>query len=194
MMDMVQRSRGFGFVTFENGSGGAQKAIESQPINMFGKMVEVKLATPKGGNAGPFVPQPHHRKPVMSTSSNGEFAGLASSYGRAGWRAGYGSKAFGKAGWNVVGWVSSRELFLLSFLFSLMYIHLHSFASLTRMMAGMHPIGLGFHFQCLILRNSSQVVIRDLQNVQGNDVTISKDSFHITHVYISTTIPTVVII
>ena len=143
MMDMVQnRSRGFGFVTFENGSGGAQKAIESQPINMFGKMVEVKLATPKGGNAGPFVPQPHHRKPVMSTSSNGEFAGLASSYGRAGWRAGYGSKAFGKAGWNVVGWVSSRELFLLSFLFLLMYIHLHSFASLTRMMAGMHPIGL----------------------------------------------------
>ena len=98
---------GFGFVTFENGSGGAQKAIESQPINMFGKMVEVKLATPKGGNAGPFVPQPHHRKPVMSTSSNGEFAGLASSYGRAGWRAGYGSKAFGKAGWNVVGWVST---------------------------------------------------------------------------------------
>ena len=108
MMDMVQnRSRGFGFITFENGSGGAQKAIESQPINMFGKMVEVKLATPKGGNAGPFVPQPHHRKPVMSTSSNGEFAGLASSYGRAGWRAGYGSKAFGKAGWNVVGWVST---------------------------------------------------------------------------------------
>ena len=113
MMDMVQnRSRGFGFITFENGSGGAQKAIESQPINMFGKMVEVKLATPKGGNAGPFVPQPHHRKPVMSTSSNGEFAGLASSYGRAGWRAGYGSKAFGKAGWNVVGWVS-RDSFLL---------------------------------------------------------------------------------
>ena len=106
MMDMVQnRSRGFGFVTFEQGSGGAQKAIESQPINMFGKMVEVKLATPKGGSgANPFQPQPHHRKPVMASSSTGEFAGLAASYGRAGWRAGYGSKAFGKAGWNVVGW------------------------------------------------------------------------------------------
>ena len=106
MMDTVQhRSRGFGFVTFENGSGGAQKAIESQPINMFGKMVEVKLATPKGGSAAnPFAPQPHHRNKVMTTSSTGEFAGLASSYGRAGWKAGYGSKAFGRAGWNVVGW------------------------------------------------------------------------------------------
>ena len=110
MMDMVQqRSRGFGFVTFENGSGGAQKAIESQPINMFGKMVEVKLATPKGGRGadGGGAPAPasyHHRKPLMAASSTGEFAGLASSYGRAGWRAGYGSKAFGKAGWNVQGW------------------------------------------------------------------------------------------
>ena len=68
MMDTVQnRSRGFGFVTFENGSGGAQKAIESQPINMFGKMVEVKLATPKGGSAAnPFAPQPHHRNKVMT--------------------------------------------------------------------------------------------------------------------------------
>ena len=107
MMDMVQqRSRGFGFVTFENGSGGAQKAIESQPINMFGKMVEVKLATPKGRADGgaPAQANFHHRKPMMATSSTGEFAGLASSYGRAGWRAGYGSKAFGKAGWNVEGW------------------------------------------------------------------------------------------
>ena len=110
MMDMVQqRSRGFGFVTFENGSGGAQKAIESQLINMFGKMVEVKLATPKGGrdSSGGFAAphQNYHRKPVMAnTSSTGEFAGLASSYGRAGWRAGYGSKAFGRAGLSVVGW------------------------------------------------------------------------------------------
>ena len=46
MMDMVrQRLRGYGFVTFENGSGGAQMAIETQPINMFGKMVKVKLVT-----------------------------------------------------------------------------------------------------------------------------------------------------
>ena len=116
MMDMVQqRSRGFGFATFENGSGGAQKAIEAQPINMFGKMVEVKLATPKGGREGGGAggggggaggaPGHHHRKPVMAhAGGTGEFAGLASSYGRAGWRAGYGSRAFGRAGWNVVGW------------------------------------------------------------------------------------------
>ena len=70
---------------------------------MFGKMVEVKLATPKGGGAGG-APPIHYRKQVMTQSSTGEFAGLASAYGRAGWRAGYGSKAFGKAGWNVVGW------------------------------------------------------------------------------------------
>lgn len=121
MMDMIQqRSRGFGFVTFENGSGGAQKAIEAQPINMFGKNVEVKLATPKGdrdvisgglpvgpmgggGGGGGLQNTPFFRK-LMTTTSTGEFAGLASSYGRAGWRAGYGSKAFGKAGWRVVGW------------------------------------------------------------------------------------------
>ena len=113
MMDTVnQRSRGFGFVTFENGSGGAQKAIEVQPINMFGKMVEVKLATPKGdrdgggGGGGNFQQKHYQQKQVMAPSSNntGEFAGLASDYGKAGWKAGYGSKAFGKAGWSVVGW------------------------------------------------------------------------------------------
>ena len=118
MLDTInQRSRGFGFVTFENGSGGAQKAIEVQPINMFGKMVEVKLATPKsdrdgggGGHGGGGSNFQHHKqyqhKQVMapSASNTGEFAGLASAYGRQGWRAGYGSKAFGKAGWSVVGW------------------------------------------------------------------------------------------
>jgi len=111
MMDMMaHRSRGFGFITFENGSNGAQKAIEAQPINMFGKMVEVKLATPKGdregGGGGQNANHQPFQKPVMAPSakSTGEFAGLASAYGRAGWRAGYGSKAFGKAGWNVVGW------------------------------------------------------------------------------------------
>jgi hypothetical protein len=41
------------------------------------------------------------------TQSTGEFAGLAASYGRNGWRAGYGTKAFGKAGWAVLGWEDS---------------------------------------------------------------------------------------
>jgi len=112
MMDLVNnRSRGFGFVTYADGSGGAQKALEAQPIDMFGKMVEVKLATPRGGNnnsgnahGGHHGGGYHRNKPIMASTSTGEFAGLASSYGRAGWRAGYGSKAFGKAGWAVKGW------------------------------------------------------------------------------------------
>ena len=63
------------------------------------------------------------RKPIMTaTTGTGEFAGLASSYGRAGWRAGYGSKAFGKAGWNVVGWDDGGDApDKTRFLFSLLY-------------------------------------------------------------------------
>uniref|UniRef100_A0A7S4NCW7 RRM domain-containing protein n=1 Tax=Odontella aurita TaxID=265563 RepID=A0A7S4NCW7_9STRA len=112
MMDHVNnRSRGFGFVTFENGSGGAQLALAAQPVYIDGKYVEIKLATPKGeqqrggirgqgggmgrGTVGPTVAQ-----------SSGEFAGLAASYGRSGWRAGYGTKAFGASGWGVLGWDS----------------------------------------------------------------------------------------
>ena len=130
MMDQaMQRSRGFGFITFENGTGGAQKAIAAQPVEIHGRHAEVKLATPKGeqtprssggggggfhggggggaSSAGGF----HGQKPFalglragVSGSSTGEFAGLAASYGRNGWKAGYGSKAFGKAGWAVHGW------------------------------------------------------------------------------------------
>jgi len=33
-----------------------------------------------------------------------EFSGLAASYARNGWKAGFGSKAFGNAGWAVLGW------------------------------------------------------------------------------------------
>lgn len=108
MMDQQQqRSRGFGFVTFEPGSGGAQKVIAVQPLHVQGRRVEVKLATPKGEQ---------RRAPPAGASSNlglragmggqstGEFAGLAAAYGRSGWKAGFGTKAFGKAGWNVQGW------------------------------------------------------------------------------------------
>jgi hypothetical protein len=37
-------------------------------------------------------------------TSTGEFAGLVAAYGRSGWKAGYGMKAFWKAGWAVDGW------------------------------------------------------------------------------------------
>lgn len=108
MMDQTnQRSRGFGFVTFDVGSNGAQAAVDVQPIDIHGRMAEVKLATPKGDDtkarAKPMLPQLGLRAGM--SSGTGEFAGLAASYGRSGWRAGYGTLAFGTAsGWGVQGW------------------------------------------------------------------------------------------
>jgi RNA-binding protein Musashi len=107
MMDATQsRSRGFGFVTFENGSGGAQKSLGSQPIYIDNKYVEIKLAMPKGDpqqfNSGGGLRNPSAAS--NATQSSGEFAGLAASFGRSGWKAGYGTVAFGKTGWNVQGW------------------------------------------------------------------------------------------
>eukprot|EP00551_Chaetoceros_affinis_P012723 CAMPEP_0203665078 /NCGR_PEP_ID=MMETSP0090-20130426/2357_1 /ASSEMBLY_ACC=CAM_ASM_001088 /TAXON_ID=426623 /ORGANISM="Chaetoceros affinis, Strain CCMP159" /LENGTH=394 /DNA_ID=CAMNT_0050528521 /DNA_START=131 /DNA_END=1315 /DNA_ORIENTATION=+ len=125
MMDMhQQRSRGFGFVTFENGSGGAQAALKAQPLYIGEKYVEIKLATPKGdrdqqqqhggggGNKSKYHQNSMHAPTglrnaaaaSMAYQSKGEFAGLAASYGRSGWRAGYGTIAFGSSGWNVKGW------------------------------------------------------------------------------------------
>jgi RNA recognition motif-containing protein len=118
MMDAAQsRSRGFGFVTFENGSGGAQTALKSQPIYIDKKYVEIKLATPKGDQQNPHgggnksSKYQNHATGLrnaeaasMAYQSKGEFAGLAASFGRNGWRAGYGTIAFGSSGWNVKGW------------------------------------------------------------------------------------------
>lgn len=157
MVDQVtQRSRCFGFITFETGSDGAQKAVAAQPIAVQGRQVEVKLATPRseqqnphgsvpgarntqsggsyynGGGSGSgvgggnkysnsvngsvqthshtpstskrVVPAPGHlglRAGKQSLTNTGEFAGLAVTYGRSGWKAGYGTKAFGTAGWAV---------------------------------------------------------------------------------------------
>lgn len=107
MVDQVtNRSRCFGFVTFENGSNGAQKAIEQQPLQIQGRHVEVKLATPKSEQRRmPSAAGPKHvgLRAGMS-SSGGKYAGLAVAYGRSGWKAGYGTFAFGQAGWGVQGW------------------------------------------------------------------------------------------
>ncbi|KAI2503657.1 hypothetical protein MHU86_10781 [Fragilaria crotonensis] len=104
MMDQAQqRSRGFGFITFENGTGGAHKALAAQPVNVHGRLAEVKLATPKGEQT-PRKPAAMGLRAGISGSSSGEYAGLAASFGRNGWRAGYGTKAFGAAGWDVRGW------------------------------------------------------------------------------------------
>ena len=113
---MSQRSRGFGFVTFEVGSGGAQKAIAAQPVNIDGKYVEIKLATPKAEQAGGAGAGGGRFRAgggplglragaaAAASGSTGEFAGLAAAYGRNGWRAGYGTYAFGKSGWQVKDW------------------------------------------------------------------------------------------
>jgi hypothetical protein len=128
MSDPVQkRSRGFGFITYEEGSDGAQKAMLAQPHSLRDKYVEIKYAQPKaavassGGNIitstshkegiGEYAGSNHattsaanyHRGGKINIIHN-EFYGLANAYGRNGWKAGYGTLAFGKAGWNVVGW------------------------------------------------------------------------------------------
>lgn len=109
----TKRSRGFGFVTFEDGTGGAQKALNAQPLHIHDKYIEIKLAQPKENVAvygkglrnpdataayGPGGGRGHTGGPV------GEYAGLAASYGRSGWKAGYATYAFGKFGWDVEGW------------------------------------------------------------------------------------------
>jgi RNA-binding protein Musashi len=111
MIDQVtNRSRCFGFVTFESGSNGAQRAIEVQPLQIGQRAVEVKLATPKAEQKRmpPTSAGPKHvglrAGMSSSTASTGEYAGLAVAYGRSGWKAGYGSKAFGAAGWAIEGW------------------------------------------------------------------------------------------
>ena len=111
MVDQVtNRSRCFGFVTFENGSNGAQKAIERQPLNIQGRHVEVKLATPKSEQRRmPTAAGPKHvglRAGLSgaSSASTGKYAGFSVAYGRSGWKAGYGTFAFGQAGFGVQGW------------------------------------------------------------------------------------------
>jgi RNA recognition motif-containing protein len=108
MIDQAtNRSRCFGFVTFEPNSNGAQNAIASQPIVIQGKNVEVKLAMPKAEQRrAPPAAGPKHvgLRAGISSSSSGQYAGLAVAYGRSGWKAGYGTYAFGRAGWNVQGW------------------------------------------------------------------------------------------
>lgn len=103
----TQRSRGFGFVTFAapDGAAAAQRCIDAQPVPVEGRSVEVKLATPREGTAkrtpGGGVPKQHLGLRSGQVQTTGEYAGLAVAFGRSGWKAGYGTKAFGKLGWNI---------------------------------------------------------------------------------------------
>ena len=104
----TKRSRGFGFITFEDGTGGAQKALAVQPLYIRDKYVEIKLAQPKENvsviGKGLRNPELLANGGSMTKENEGEFSGLAASYGRSGWKAGFGSWAFGKHGWNIEGW------------------------------------------------------------------------------------------
>eukprot|EP00523_Entomoneis_sp_CCMP467_P006330 CAMPEP_0168732568 /NCGR_PEP_ID=MMETSP0724-20121128/7837_1 /TAXON_ID=265536 /ORGANISM="Amphiprora sp., Strain CCMP467" /LENGTH=356 /DNA_ID=CAMNT_0008779589 /DNA_START=22 /DNA_END=1092 /DNA_ORIENTATION=+ len=125
MMDQAtQRSRCFGFVTFQHGTDGATKAVEAQPLQIYNRKVEVKLATPRAEQQGGRRPiaaaaaaaaGPRHlglrAGQTSASSSSGEFAGLAVAYGRNGWKAGYGSRAFGRSGWAVQGWEDGGKQF-----------------------------------------------------------------------------------
>jgi len=109
MVDQVtNRSRCFGFVTFEHGNDGAQKAIDQQPLTVQGRKVEVKLATPKAEQRRmPTAAGSKHvglRAGMSGASSSGKYAGFSVAYGRSGWKAGYGTFAFGQHGWGVKGW------------------------------------------------------------------------------------------
>lgn len=78
-----------------------------------------------GTNANKRTGAPGHlglRSGKQSLTNNGEFAGLAVAYGRNGWKAGYGTKAFGKAGWSVeVSIILFLLLLLVSFLFRIFF-------------------------------------------------------------------------
>jgi len=121
MMDPTHtRSRGFGFVTFEMGSGAVQRALADQPHTMHGKFVEIKLAQPKENNSANHQSGASGGRRNQTTSANdsntvsnartsntlihSEFFGLASAYARNGWKAGFASRAFGQSGWAVLGW------------------------------------------------------------------------------------------
>lgn len=110
----TRKSRGFGFVTFAE-SASATECIRQQPVPIQGRQVEVKLAIARESANAPSSSSSSNvvgnkflglRAGQLSSTNttNSEFAGFAVAYGRSGWKAGYGSKAFGKAGWAVQGW------------------------------------------------------------------------------------------
>ena len=104
MMDQVQgRSRGFGFITYEEGSEGAQKAMAAIPHSIRDKYVEIKYAQPKAAGAATQTPSSTTNPDVGGSGGgmlnrsniNSEFYGLANAYGRSGWKAGYSNQVFG---------------------------------------------------------------------------------------------------
>ena len=102
-----QMSRGFGFVKFKTEEG-MNKACQNnnQQHFFYNKRMEVRVATARAGNAkfgGPPVPA-RGVPPAVPTGENLHFFQLAQAFGRSGWKAGFGTYAFGSQGWKVPKW------------------------------------------------------------------------------------------
>jgi len=97
MMDKVQgQSRVFGFITYEEGCEGAQKALAAILHSIRNKYVEIKYAHPKAAGAAMQTPSSTTNSDVGGcgggmlnrSNINSEFYGLANAYGQSGWKAG----------------------------------------------------------------------------------------------------------
>jgi len=104
MMDQVQGwSRGFGFITYEEGCKGTQKAMAAIPHSIHDNSVEIKYAQSKAARAAMQTPSSTTNSDVGGSGGgmlnlsniNSGFYGLANAYGRSGWKAGYSNLAFG---------------------------------------------------------------------------------------------------
>jgi RNA-binding protein Musashi len=85
MMDVTtQRSRGFGFVTFDpvDGRNSAQRAIQAQPIPVHGRGVEVKLAMPRIEPLAGVKRSFPSREPSVSASRPRQLSASAVDYSR----------------------------------------------------------------------------------------------------------------
>jgi len=104
MMDQVQGwSRGFGFITYEEGCEGTQKTMAAIPHSIHDNYVEIKYAQSKAARAAMQTPSLTTNSDVGGSGGgmlnlsniNSELYGLANAYGRSGWKAGYSNLAFG---------------------------------------------------------------------------------------------------
>jgi len=126
MTDFDGISKNFGFVRFKTKED-VDRALEHPAHVIMGKQVEIRIATVKSqgppGSGGPggqeqedeelrSTPVTSGRgKHIFRTPPNPEFLGLSNQYGRAGWKAGYGTFPFGavgKGGFGLDGWDGSE--------------------------------------------------------------------------------------
>jgi len=90
MMDQVQGwSHRFGFITYEEGCEGTQKALAAIPHSIRDKYVEIKYSQPKAAGAATQTPSSTTNSDVCGcgggllnrSNINSEFYGLANAYG-----------------------------------------------------------------------------------------------------------------